>query len=156
MADEATTNEFVCFCQRAFSTPQGLAAHKRLAHNIGAQEKHLIDGVTCPCCLKFLWTRQRLYQHLAYIPRKGQVNQCFQTLQRQGYQVTDESPAEARGVLTGLNRTEALQALGPLPLFRDSRERELQITRLQFEQCEEKLIIDPMPPEAEHLRSLFR
>ena len=153
--EDASTNEFVCFCQRAFSTPQGLAAHKRLAHNVGAQEKHLIDGVTCPCCLKFLWTRQRLYQHLAYIPRKGQANQCFQTLQRQGFQVTDDASNTAGGTLTGLNRTEALQALGPLPLFKDSRERDLQIARLQFEQCEEKLIIDQMPFEAEQLRNTF-
>ena len=153
--EDASTNEFVCFCQRAFSTPQGLAAHKRLAHNVGAQEKHLIDGVTCPCCLKFLWTRQRLYQHLAYIPRKGQANQCFQTLQRQGFQVTDDASNTAGGTLTGLNRTEALQALGPLPLFKDSRERDLQIARLQFEQSEEKLIIDQMPFEAEQLRNTF-
>ena len=42
--DDATKHEYVCFCNRTFTTPQGLASHKRLAHNIGAREKHLIDG----------------------------------------------------------------------------------------------------------------
>ena len=42
--DEDTAKEFLCFCNRAFTTPQGLATHKRLAHGIGAQEKHFIDG----------------------------------------------------------------------------------------------------------------
>ena len=123
------TKEYQCFCTRAFTTPQGLATHKRLAHNIGAQERHLIDGVTCPCCLKFLWTRQRLYQHLAYIPRKGQVNHCFQMLQSQGFQVTDDSAPILGHTPAGLNRSEALQAFGPQPLFKDSRDKELLLTK---------------------------
>ena len=36
---------------------QGLAAHKRLAHQIGAMEKHLIDGSACPSCLMYFWSR---------------------------------------------------------------------------------------------------
>ena len=150
-----TANEFTCFCKRVFSTPQGLASHRRLAHNIGAQEKHLIDGVTCPCCLKFLWTRQRLYQHLAYVPRRGQVNHCFQSLQRQGFQVTDETIATTNRTLPGMNRTEALQTLGPLPLFKDSRERDLQLTTHKLVQCESQLVIDPVPEEVDTQQAML-
>lgn len=153
--DVSTASAFICFCKRAFTTPQGLASHKRLAHNLGAQEKHLIDGVTCPCCLKFLWTRQRLYLHLAYIPRKGQINHCFQTLQRRGFHVTDESATVQGSKPAGMNRTEALQALGPTPLFRDSREQDLQITKWRLEQCEQQLTVTLTPDDAEQQQMLF-
>ena len=152
--DVSTASAFICFCKRAFTTPQGLASHKRLAHNLGAQEKHLIDGVTCPCCLKFLWTRQRLYLHLAYIPRKGQINHCFQTLQRRGFHVTDESATVQGSKPAGMNRTEALQALGPTPLFRDSREQDLQITKWRLEQCEQQLTVTLTPDDAEQQQQL--
>lgn len=155
IVDDAMKHEFVCFCNRTFTTPQGLASHKRLAHNIGAKEKHLIDGATCPCCLKFLWTRQRLYQHLAYIPRKGQVNHCFQSLQRSGFQVTDECSTIVGDKLTGLHRTEAIQAMGPLPLFKDSRERDLQITFAKLAQCENQLHIEQVPDDPEQQQNIF-
>ena len=70
-------NDHRCFCGRCFTTPQGLATHKRKAHQIGAIEKHLIDGPTCPSCLKFFWSRQRLYQHLSYIPRRTKSQSMF-------------------------------------------------------------------------------
>ena len=153
--DDVTKHEYVCFCNRTFTTPQGLASHKRLAHNIGAREKHLIDGATCPCCLKFLWTRQRLYQHLAYIPRKGQVNHCFQSLQRSGFQVTDECSTVVSDKLAGLHRTEALQAMGPIPLFKDSRERDLRSTLAKLAQCENQLHIEQVPDDPEQHQNLF-
>ena len=79
--------EHTCFCGRSFTTAQGLAAHKRQKHQIGAMERHLIDGPTCPSCLKFFWSRQRLYQHLSYIPRRSRINHCFQDLQKRGFKV---------------------------------------------------------------------
>jgi hypothetical protein len=57
--------EYTCFCGRSFTTAQGLAAHKRQKHQIGAMKRHLIDGPTGPSCLMFFWSRQRLYQHLS-------------------------------------------------------------------------------------------
>ena len=126
-------NDHRCFCGRCFTTPQGLATHKRKAHQIGAIEKHLIDGPTCPSCLKFFWSRQRLYQHLSYIPRRTKVNRCFQDLQKRGFHVLEElmpvRPMQPRG----LHRTEALQALGPHMQPKDSRSNELLLTCQRLE-----------------------
>ena len=148
-------HEFSCFCGRVFSTPQGLAAHQRLQHQIGAVEKHLIDGVTCPCCLRYLWTRQRLYQHLSYIPRNTKINQCFQTLQRQGFSVVDEIVPHQSARPLGLHRVEALQAWGPKPLFTNKASQELHQTQLKLAQCEAALVIDLFPPNAEHALLVF-
>lgn len=141
--------EFSCFCGRVFCTPQGLAAHRRLQHNIGSMEKHLIDGATCPCCLKFLWTRQRLYQHLSYIPRQTKFNHCFQTLQKQGFTVLDEIELPVHNRPQGLHRVEAVQALGPRPLFQNRASQELQTTRHRLSQCVDALTIKDTPDDAE-------
>ena len=147
--------EFSCFCGRIFCTPQGLAAHRRLQHNIGSLEKHLIDGATCPCCLKFLWTRQRLYQHLSSIHRQTKVNQCFQTLQKQGFTVLDEIALPTNARPHGLHRVEAVQALGPRPLFQNRASQELQQTRRRLEQCEEALVVKDAPEHADQAMEVF-
>ncbi|CAL1143326.1 unnamed protein product [Cladocopium goreaui] len=54
-----------------------------------------------------------------------------------------------------MNRTEALQALGPTPLFRDSREQDLQITKWRLEQCEQQLTVTLTPDDAEQQQMLF-
>ena len=128
--------EHKCFCGRCFTTPQGLATHKRKAHQIGALEKHLIDGPTCPSCLKFFWSRQRLYQHLSYIPRRTQINRCFQDLQKRGFRILEDLPQVTAAPLKGLHRTEALQALGPHLQPKDSRSNELLLTRQKLTQVE--------------------
>ena len=108
------STDYECFCGRSFATPQGLALHRRKKHGIHAPEHQLIDGATCPCCLKFFWTSQRLYQHLAYISRKTLRNPCFQQLIKTGYQAEFAS-LSLPGNVTGLGRVDALQTLGPLP-----------------------------------------
>ena len=40
--------QFDCHCGRSFTTPQGLACHKRHTHGEFAPERDLIDGATCP------------------------------------------------------------------------------------------------------------
>ena len=103
-----------CFCGRHFTTAQGLALHRRKAHDIHAPEYRLVDGATCPCCLKFFWTSQRLYQHLAYISRKTLRNPCFQQLMKNGYSIAFESQRLPNHV-HGLGRVDALQTSGPQP-----------------------------------------
>eukprot|EP00435_Cladocopium_sp_Y103_P022277 s2367_g5.t1 len=106
---------YSCHCGRSFTTPQGLSCHKRLAHGEYAPEHGLIDGVTCPECLQYFWTKQRLYQHLAYVSRTSHINPCFQALKKRGFIVEHDGrgfstkPAEVRG----LARVEALQTFGP-------------------------------------------
>ena len=78
-----------CPCGRTFSTGQGLAVHKRKAHGIFSCERPFLQGATCPQCMRYFWTTQRLQQHLAYIPKKLGYNSCFHALQAmqwlQGY-----------------------------------------------------------------------
>ena len=71
---------YACACGRGFSTPQGLALHKRKAHGINAPEHPFVVGATCPACLQFFWSSNRLAMHLSYMPRAGAVNQCFDYL----------------------------------------------------------------------------
>ena len=61
---------FPCHCGRQFTTAQGLATHQRKAHQIFSIEHDLLEGTTCPECLRHFWSKLRLYQHLSYIPRK--------------------------------------------------------------------------------------
>ena len=64
---------FLCHCGRQFTTAQGLALHKRHKHQEFSVEHDLIEGTTCPECLRHFWSKQRLYQHLSYIPRRTQI-----------------------------------------------------------------------------------
>ena len=144
-----------CFCGRCFSTPQGLAAHKRQAHQIGAIEKHLIDGPTCPSCLKFFWSRQRLYQHLAYVPRRTKINQCFQDLQRRGFRVLDDLQPVPNYQIGGLHRSEALQALGPHLQPTNSRTNELLLAKQKLIKLEAEVFDISLPPEADSQQQIF-
>eukprot|EP00435_Cladocopium_sp_Y103_P055590 s1133_g18.t1 len=146
--------EFTCFCQRSFTTAQGLATHKRLAHGVRAIESVLIDGVTCPCCLKFLWSRQRLYQHLSYVSRKTGVNACFQRLCRQGFTATsDPQLLDACKPVRGLNRVDALQAFGPLPEDKDIGLLEVADVKRQIERLQRDLVIDEIPENVQALEA---
>ena len=53
-------------CHRVFSTPQGVHLHRQKIHGVHSPEHHLLDSATCPACMKYLWSTQRLQQHLAY------------------------------------------------------------------------------------------
>ena len=72
-----------CFCGKQFATQRGLLAHQRRAHQIFSVEHKFLQGCTCLHCGKYLWTTQRLQQHLAYIPRGLGHNPCFDALRAQ-------------------------------------------------------------------------
>eukprot|EP00435_Cladocopium_sp_Y103_P015706 s4778_g3.t2 len=106
---------FTCPCGKQFSTPQGLALHRVRAHQQYAPEHRFINGASCPNCLRFFWSSARLQQHLAYIPRGGGANRCYQALLDQNYSTDYQAEAIPRP-LCGALRLDALQAAGPLPL----------------------------------------
>ena len=129
---------FSCACGSSFATNRGLLAHQRRAHGTMSEEHKFLTGATCPVCLKFFWSTQRLQQHLAYMPRSGAPNSCFQRLQQSTFQpdyVCAKHPA------LGLHRMEALQLFGPgveLPDAFDMKmtrwEQELQVLREELHQ----------------------
>lgn len=43
--------EFHCACGRVFTTAQGLATHRRKAHDVFSLEHDLLSGATCPVCM---------------------------------------------------------------------------------------------------------
>ena len=103
-------NVHACVCGSRFATHRGLLAHQRKVHSWFSPERQYLSGSTCPVCLKFLWSTQRLQQHLSYMPRDGTVNRCFQMLQM----TTLSLPYECHRLPnTGLNRHDVLQIHGP-------------------------------------------
>ena len=124
-----------CMCGSQFATKRGLLAHQRRAHSWFSPERPYLSGSTCPVCLKFLWSTQRLQQHLSYMPRDGTVNRCFQALQMTTLDLPYENHTHPR---SGLNRQDALQLHGPgiqLPSKQDHcRQRyEAELQDLQTE-----------------------
>lgn len=132
---EKARQEFVCHCGRAFSTAQGLACHKRHKHKEYSLEHGFLVGETCPACLKFFWTKQRLYLHLAYVPRRTGVNKCFQILSQQGFQChVDGQQFQTKPIeVRGLARVEAVQAQGPLKPCEDHRTIQIQQIQNQLD-----------------------
>ena len=104
--------DYPCHCGRIFSTPQGLATHKRHQHQEFCPEHHLLSGTCCPICMRHFWSTARLQQHLSYISRKTGLNQCFQALQSRGYEVEFQTENQ-QVALQGLHRVEALPVEGP-------------------------------------------
>ena len=148
--NEMDSGEFACHCGHTFTTAQGLACHKRFRHHEFAPEHAFIKSNTCPACLKFFWSRQRLYLHLAYIPRGTGINECFQKLCRSGFQDASDIvlpfqklPARVRG----LARVETLQAAGPLPMTADARATEVCILKSELGRLQEDLIITETPSD---------
>ena len=141
---------FECFCGKLFTTGQGLASHKRIKHGIRSLESDLLDGATCPCCLTFCWTTQRLQQHLAYISRRTSTNACYNWLRERGYKAGEDVetfmyPSMQRGV----RRLDALPAMGP-PLHLTTVEENRRIA-LQTELMDKLLQLE-MPEVPQELR----
>ena len=136
-----------CPCGRTFTTGQGLAVHKRKVHGIFSQERPFLQGATCPQCMRYFWTTQRLQQHLAYIPKKLGYNPCFNSLQASGYSTTYEAVNRPRHVV-GLHRVEAMQEEGPLPLRATEADHRKQQWRNELDQlcAEDDLVPIPVNP----------
>eukprot|EP00438_Fugacium_kawagutii_P036001 Skav228967 [mRNA] locus=scaffold671:117523:123045:- [translate_table: standard] len=103
---------YPCDCGKAFTTPQGLASHKRLAHQEFSMEHGMVTGATCAHCMRHFWSSARLQQHLSYISRKTGVNACYQALARRGL-CASYSAARPHKQLHGMNRIDSIQAYGP-------------------------------------------
>ena len=122
-------------CGRTFTTPQGVHTHRRKAHGIYSSEHHLLDSATCPACLTFLWSTQRVQQHLAYMPRDGRPNACFAYLQQIGYKVAYSAEHLPRA-LNGQSRRDALTAAGPFSHGPTLHARTLQALHLAHDAAE--------------------
>ena len=106
--------DHVCHCGKVCQTAQGLAVHKWKMHGEHAPEYKFAKGAHCPVCLKWLWTSHRVRMHLAYIPRSGKPNPCFQVLQQAGGEIDENMeivkapPSRVAGM-----RLDALNCNGP-------------------------------------------
>ena len=152
---ELTPQDYPCHCGRTFSTPQGLARHKRKMHAEFSAEHHLLAGSTCPACFKHLWSTARLQQHLAYVSRRTGVNECFQVLQRRGYAV--EFFSQKAGVeVQGLHRVDALQAEGPMLEPRDVHRETIDSLHAAIRTLKKQLMDFPTPGDAASLQTTCR
>eukprot|EP00438_Fugacium_kawagutii_P029077 Skav214931 [mRNA] locus=scaffold3017:41362:43257:- [translate_table: standard] len=102
---ETSQRDHRCHCGKSFTTPQGLAAHRRLIHSEHAPEYPYVDGADCP--MRHFWTSQRLAQHLA---------PCFAQLQ-QYYPEAQHATCKAPRSLQAAVRMDALPLAGPLPVL---------------------------------------
>ena len=139
---------FDCFCGSVFTTKRGLLAHQRRTHAIFSAEHQFLQGCTCLHCGKFLWSTQRLQQHLAYIPKALGYNPCFHALQSQDRQVPyckiDEGCTPS---FAGLHRRECLQTEGPAVSPCTTQDIQRAATQAALDDCNRKLIILHQPPD---------
>ena len=140
---------FSCHCGRQFATAQGLATHRRHKHQEYSLEHDLVEGTVCPECLRHFWSKQRLRQHLSYIPRRTQVNQCYQALRQKGFKADlvagafQQLPIEVRG----LGRVETQQTAGPLQPPAVQRQQVRNKILEQIAHLQRNLEVDRTPDE---------
>ena len=150
-AADGLTGTFACGCGRQFTSAQGLATHKRQAHQEFSLEHDLLEGATCPECLRHFWTKQRLYQHLSYVSRRTGINQCYQALRRRGFRAQQEiggfclMPNEVKG----LGRVEALQTQGPMQPVPDRGQEDQRILQETLRGLQKELCISCKPEDPE-------
>ena len=135
-----------CACGRSFNTSQGLALHRRKAHGLHAPEYAFIAGATCPACLQFFWSSNRLAMHLSYMPRGGMANPCFAFLSRVGFRAEHESQS-LPSALKGAVRLDALQSAGPLPQLRPFQEEQLELIAAELRLKTNELVSDCLPDD---------
>eukprot|EP00435_Cladocopium_sp_Y103_P027444 s3048_g6.t1 len=147
-ASDVFGEEFSCFCGRNFASMRGLLAHQRRVHQMFSVERQFLQGCTCLHCGKFLWSTQRLQQHLAYIPKHLGYNPCFHALQSRARQVPyEKADLCALPQFAGLNRRGALVTLGPSTNPRATQEvRHDQLTT-ELIHCRQQLEIRFAPDE---------
>ena len=131
-----------CQCGKQCKSAQGLAVHRWKAHGEHAPEYQFARGAHCPICMKWLWTSHRLRMHLAYIPRSGKPNSCYQALQQQGEQhrMLEEVIKTPPTAVAGM-RLDALKCAGPqapprreVDMERDRVEEELRELQAQHQE----------------------
>eukprot|EP00438_Fugacium_kawagutii_P002798 Skav225642 [mRNA] locus=scaffold1716:304236:310004:- [translate_table: standard] len=137
-----------CFCGAVFTTPQGLAAHKRLKHQIHSLEHDLVSDATCPVCMKHFWCTARLCQHLTYISRVTGINACYQELRRKGFSTTYEA-LQAPKHLFGNCRNDAIQACGPVMPLEELQSQRIAAIQEQIDRAAADLSRPPGPQPEE-------
>ena len=151
---EAGPADFQCFCGRAFTTAVGLATHQRKVHQLFSMEHDLIDGSTCPACLKHFWSTQRLQQHLAYVSRRTGRNECYQTLMRAGFKTIYNNETRPKD-LQGLDRANWIQAYGPPAMHRDQRVDLMVQYEEEVMRLEQQLADVEAPGQSQERQALF-
>ena len=144
--DIARAETHKCACGRSFSSAQGLALHRVKAHQQYAPEHNFVCGATCPHCLRFFWSSARLQQHLAYIPRRGGGNVCFQALSARGYS-TDYISAKVPSSSQGTVRMDSLPTMGPCGQFIPARQVEIAEVEEQIQDLEAELLVKVQPDD---------
>lgn len=127
-----------CGCGRSFTSRQGLALHQRKRHGVHAPEHQFVTGATCPVCLRYLWTSNRLAMHLAYIPRGGGTNKCFAALSKSCFVGEFQAQTLPRSHAQAV-RLDSIQAEGPVPAWDDSRHGQIAVLRREIDFVETAL-----------------
>ena len=133
-----------CICGRTFASSQGLALHRRKQHGHHAPEHQFVTGATCPACLRFFWTSNRLAMHLAYVPRGGGVNPCFDRLSKAqfvGGFYSQKAPATHAHAV----RLDAVQAAGPRLQWVDHRQNLVDELTKEIGELVEKIDVFARP-----------
>ena len=99
-------------CCRAFSSIQGLSAHKWKAHGIISEERRFVFSGVCECCRRCFWTAQRLQQHIRYSKRLP--DECYWWLEKHLDPLAVSIPVHLPDVHRGQHRLPWTTAAGPL------------------------------------------
>lgn len=117
-------------CHEVFSTSTGVAVHRAKKHGVHSPLRDYVQSATCPGCLKFMWTTQRVIQHLRYQP-----NRCFDRIFvnciPKGY-IPVELPAHLKKVKRLPATRQRYGPLLPLP-----HEKERVTLRARLQECED-------------------
>ena len=113
--EEGQEEVWKCECGTQHKTKAGLAAHRRLIHNIHGQEYEFGAQTRCLVCMRELWSIARFRQHVGYMPRRGRTNRCFciyKALQLKDEEEKDEIERKME-TMRGINRRESIVVAGP-------------------------------------------
>ena len=107
--------QWTCECGTHHKTKAGLAAHKRLKHELHGEEFEFGAQTRCLVCLKEFWSVARFRQHVGYMPRGGQANRCFciYKAKRMKHDEEKEEQTKKKEVMKGINRKESIRIHGP-------------------------------------------
>ena len=140
-----------CDCGEVFSSWRALRTHEHRKHGKYSKEYGVLQGTTCPCCLRQVWTKERLKQHVRYRYQDG-GNRCAAYIfsiqwQQQGAEETPSLP------MMGMKRRDFVQCAGPLNFGAEER-HEVYLAQQQehlHEKLKEKGIENPWTLKADHV-----
>ena len=135
--------QWTCECGTHHKTKAGLAAHRRLKHDLHGDEFEFGAQTRCLVCLKEFWSVARFRQHVGYIPRGGQANRCFCIYKAKRLKDEEDKEEQTRKkeVMKGINRKESIKIHGPkiLGSQKDDKVWLEEEVRQAEERLEEKL-----------------